>query len=173
MSTNARRRILVVDDHPDAADVAAVLLRMAGYETAVAFDGLEAVEVARAFKPDLVLMDIDMPNMDGYGAARVLRQEHARHLILIAHTGRTTPADVQAALDAGFDRHVSKPLMGEALCDLVDMFLAEKTAQAGHSGRCITEPGDLAPKVRKSGAKHASPNGHGLTGRSGKAAPKC
>lgn len=152
MSMKTRRRILVVDDHPDAADVTAELLRIAGYDAAVAFDGLEAVEVSRAFKPDLVLMDIDMPHMDGYAAARALRQEHTgSRLILIAHTGRTTPADVQEALDAGFDRHVSKPLMGEALCDLVGMFFAKQATQPGHSpGHCIEEPGDLAPNARES-----------------------
>jgi CheY-like chemotaxis protein len=126
MSMNGRRRrILVADDLRDAADMVVELLRLQGYDAQAAYDGLHAVELARSFKPDLALLDIDMPVMDGYVAAKLLRQEQSRGapLVLIAHTGRTTPADARTALQAGFDRHIAKPLVGDLLCELVAAYL--------------------------------------------------
>ena len=121
----AKRKVLVADDHPDSADVTAELLRIAGFEAVATYDGLQAVQAARVFKPDLALLDIDMPGMDGYATARALRQAQTpgTRLVLIAYTGRTTHLDAELAHEAGFDRHVAKPLSGQALCDLIAAFL--------------------------------------------------
>ena len=152
MRTNTRRwKILVVDDYPDAADMTAHLLRLEGYEVAAAYHGLQAVEVARDFNPDLVLLDINMPIMDGYAAAKTLRREQpsGKNLVLIAHTANSTPSDVQSAIEAGFDRHVSKPVRGEALFSLIEAYLPQSTAH-------VARPSD-APKE--------SPQGHGDSDR--------
>lgn len=128
MNMNPRpRRILVADDYPDAADITVELLRLAGYEAVSAYDGLQALEVARTFRPDLIILDIDMPVMDGYATARALRRAQAPgdRLVLIAHTGRTAPSDERDAAEAGFDRQVKKPLIGQELCDLVAACLTD------------------------------------------------
>jgi CheY-like chemotaxis protein len=125
-------KILVVDDYPDAVDLMGDLLRLEGYEVATAHHGLQGLEVARAFRPDLVLLDINMPVMDGLSAARALRAEQApgTRLILIAQTAHSLPSDVQAALDAGFDRHVRKPVPADALLDLIEAYLPRAGASA-------------------------------------------
>jgi len=109
------------------------LLRLAGYDAAAAYDGLQAIETARAFKPDLAILDIDMPGMNGYETARRLRQEQrtGSRLVLVAHTGRTMPSDVQLAREAGFDRHLAKPLVGTQLCELVAAFLQGQPPELG------------------------------------------
>src|SRR5215207_3369735 len=115
-------RLLVVDDSPDAADTTAELLRLDGYDVAVAYDGAQAVEVAARSRPRLVLMDITMPALDGYSAARELRRIEPREepLVLVALTSRATPEEVDRAIDAGFDLHLPKPLFGQALSEVVD-----------------------------------------------------
>lgn len=126
MNMNTRRRkIIVADDYPDAADTMVELLRLAGYEAASAYDGQQALELARTFRPDLVILDIDMPVLDGYATARAFRKEQApgSRVVLIAYTARTQPSDERDALEAGFDRHVKKPLIGQELCDLIDAYL--------------------------------------------------
>ena len=126
MSRN-RPKILVADDYPDAADATVELLRIYGYEAVSAYNGVHVLEVARTFRPHLIILDIDMPLMDGLAAARALRKQQAPgvRLGLIAHTGRCLPSDERAAFDAGFDMHVKKPLLGHDLCDLVAAFLSE------------------------------------------------
>ena len=127
------RRILVADDHHDAADTTAELLRInAGYEVKVAYDGREAVEVARAFHPEAVILDINMPVMDGYQAARILRDEQAAddRLLLVALTGCSLPDDAQKASAAGFDYHLRKPLMDMKLFEMLDSFFDGATVAA-------------------------------------------
>lgn len=126
-------RILVVDDHHDAADTTAELFRMYGsYEVQAAYNGKEAVEVARSFCPDVVVLDLNMPVMDGYEAAKLLRGEQApqSRLLLVAMTGRSEPEDIERAATVGFDHHFCKPLTGLKLFDLVASFFAEATAPA-------------------------------------------
>ena len=134
-----RRKILVADDLPDAADITVELLRLAGYDAAAAYDGLQAIEAARVFRPDLAILDIDMPGMNGYETARRLRQQQrpGSRLVLIAHMGRTTPSDVQLALDAGFDRHLGKPLAGTHLCDLIAAFVEDQPSELGQGSHEI------------------------------------
>ena len=114
------RRILVVDDNRDSAESLATLLRLNGNETRTAFDGLEAVEAASAFRPDMVLLDLGLPKLNGFEAARRLRQEPwAKGLILVAMTGWGQDADRQKTKDAGFDAHLVKPVDHAQLAKLL------------------------------------------------------
>lgn len=122
------QKILVVDDYHDAADTTADLFRISGkYEVKTAYDGKEAVELSRSFRPAVVVLDINMPVMDGYQVARLLRDEQdpATKLLLVAMTGRTQADDMERAAAAGFDHHFSKPLMDRALFDFVASFFNE------------------------------------------------
>jgi PAS domain S-box-containing protein len=103
------RRVLVVDDNPDAAESLADLLRMLGHSVEVAYDGPMAIERARANPPDVVLCDIGLPGMSGYDVAQALRATAAERMRLIALSGYAQPEDVKHAIEAGFDVHVAKP----------------------------------------------------------------
>jgi CheY-like chemotaxis protein len=125
-SSAHKRKILVVDDNRDAADTLSMLLDFLGYETRTAYDGQQGVDVATAFQPDLVILDINMPVMDGYEAARMLRNARGTsRAVLVALTARATPNDRAAALQAGFDYHVVKPVDGAGLAELVGTATAE------------------------------------------------
>jgi CheY-like chemotaxis protein len=114
------RRILVVDDNRDAADSLVMMLRMMGHETATAYDGIEAVQAAAAFRPDVVLLDIGLPKMNGYEAARHIRkQPWGSGMALIALTGWGQEGDKRRALEAGFDHHLTKPVEVVALERLI------------------------------------------------------
>jgi CheY-like chemotaxis protein len=109
-------RILVVDDNRDAADSMVMMLRMTGHETEIAYDGLEAVQAAAAFRPDIVLLDIGLPKMNGYEVARHIRsQPWGKGMALIALTGWGQEEDKRRALEAGFDHHLTKPVEAVAL----------------------------------------------------------
>jgi PAS domain S-box-containing protein len=103
-------RVLVVDDHVDAAESLALVLKAQGHEVRTAHDGVSALEVARAYQPDVVLLDIGLPRMDGYEVARRLRsQTDLQDALLIAVTGYGQEEDRRQAAAAGFDAHLIKP----------------------------------------------------------------
>jgi CheY-like chemotaxis protein len=105
------RRILVVDDNEDASDILAEALRDVGHDVRVAADGLSALAAAAEFAPEVVLLDIGLPVMDGYEVARQLRQRtQARPPRLLAVTGYGQEKDRARALAAGFDDHIVKPI---------------------------------------------------------------
>jgi signal transduction histidine kinase/BarA-like signal transduction histidine kinase len=105
------KRILVVDDNVDAADTLEALLDMDGFEVTTAYDGLAAVAAAASTLPDVVVMDIGMPGLDGYEAAREIRQQpRGKNVVLIALTGWGQATDKQRASHAGFDHHLVKPV---------------------------------------------------------------
>lgn len=107
----ASRRVLIVEDNVDAARTLEEALRMEGYEIVVTHSGQQALDAARTFRPEVVLCDIGLPDMDGHEIARRLRAEpHSATSILIALTGYASPADRQQAASAGFDLHLAKPL---------------------------------------------------------------
>jgi CheY-like chemotaxis protein len=109
-------RVLVADDNRDAADSLAALLRLLGNEVTVAYDGEEAIQAATAFRPHVILLDIGMPRVDGYGAAREIRNDPAaRHVKIVALTGWGQDEDRQRVREAGFDAHLVKPAELEAL----------------------------------------------------------
>lgn len=106
-----RQRVLVVDDNRDAADTLATMLRMMGQEVQIAYDGVEAIAAAASFCPDVVLMDIGMPKLNGYDAAGQIRQRSwGKNLTLVALTGWGQQQDRRRSAEAGFDRHLVKPV---------------------------------------------------------------
>ena len=114
--TSAPRRILVVDDNTDGVASLSMLLAMIGHETATAFDGFEAISVAQKFKPHIVLLDLDLPKLDGYEACRRIRgEEWGKTMMLVAVTGLGGEEDRMKSLEAGFDMHLVKPVSAETL----------------------------------------------------------
>jgi PAS domain S-box-containing protein len=114
------RRVLVVDDNRDAADSLAMLLRMLGHEVQTAGDGVEAVQAAAAFRSDFVILDIGLPRMDGYEAARRIREEaRGREIVLVALTGWGQEDDRRRSHEAGFDHHLTKPVALSSLQELL------------------------------------------------------
>jgi two-component system CheB/CheR fusion protein len=112
----ASRRVLVVDDNVDAADSLAILLRMAGYAVHIAYDGPETLKMVRAFRPDVILLDIGLPGMDGYEVARELKKmPEMERCILVAVTGYARDDDRRRAQEAGFHFHLTKPINHESL----------------------------------------------------------
>jgi signal transduction histidine kinase/ligand-binding sensor protein len=109
------RRILVVDDNRDAADCLATMLELGGHEVHLAHDGVEAIERARAVRPDLILLDIGLPKFNGYEAARRIREHCGRSTLLVALTGWGQDEDRRQSREAGFDAHMTKPLDLDAL----------------------------------------------------------
>jgi PAS domain S-box-containing protein len=104
-------RVLLADDNKDALDSLAMLLKLAHHDVRVAHNGRAALSVAKAFRPDIALLDIGMPDLDGYGVARALRREPwAAGIRLVALTGWGQEEDKQRASDAGFDHHLTKPV---------------------------------------------------------------
>jgi len=116
----AARRVLVVDDNRDGADSMAMLLRLHGYDVQVAYDGLEGVEAALAHAPDVVLCDIGLPTLDGFGVAKALR-DHPRTAgaSLIAITAYGSEQTKSLCQEAGFDRHFTKPVDFTVLAGLL------------------------------------------------------
>jgi PAS domain S-box-containing protein len=108
---DSKLRILVVDDNRDAAESLAMMLKLWGHETSTAFDGLAAQDAAEAFRPDVILLDIGMPVLNGYDACRRLRtRDWARQVAIVALTGWGQEDDRQRSREAGFDHHLVKPV---------------------------------------------------------------
>jgi len=114
------RRILVVDDNRDAATSLTMLLKVTGNETQTAHDGLEAIEVAAAFRPEVVLLDISLPKLSGHDVCRRIRQQSwGKNIVLVALTGWGQAEDRRLSKEAGFDHHMVKPLDFAALMSLL------------------------------------------------------
>jgi two-component system, chemotaxis family, CheB/CheR fusion protein len=110
------RRVLIVDDNEDAANALAMVLQLSGHETASVYTAADALEHAAVFKPDVVLLDIGLPGMDGYEVAQRLRElPGLRGIKLVAVTGYGRSDDRLRARDAGFDDHLTKPVEFEVL----------------------------------------------------------
>lgn len=117
---SASRRVLIADDNHDAAVSLSMLLQALGHDTRVVHDGIEALEEAELFQPDIVLLDIGMPRLDGYETARKMKSRPwAAATRIVAVTGWGQETDRQRAKEAGFDRHFVKPVNLEALKELV------------------------------------------------------
>jgi CheY-like chemotaxis protein/signal transduction histidine kinase len=125
-------RVLVVDDNLDAAESVGRYFELEGHEVKLAGDGLEALDVASAYLPEVVVLDIGLPALDGYEVARRLRQRPAtRHAFLVALTGYGQRDDRQRADSAGFDRHFVKPADPQALLSAVHVWLGEADERHG------------------------------------------
>jgi PAS domain S-box-containing protein len=110
------RRILVADDNRDTADTLAMMLRLAGHEVHAVHDGQQAVEAAAWFRPDVALLDIGMPKLNGFDAARSIREQPwGKDMVLVAITGWGQEEDKRRATEAGFDHHLTKPVDPAAL----------------------------------------------------------
>ena len=111
-----RRRILVVDDNVDAATTLALMLELMGNDAQSANSARAALEIAETFRPDAIVLDIGMPNMNGYEAARRIRQRPwGKNVTLVALTGWGQEKDRQLANEAGFDAHLMKPAAPEEI----------------------------------------------------------
>ena len=121
VETANRRRVLVVDDNNDQAESLAFLLNLMGHETRLAHDGEAALEVAADFEPEVALIDIGLPRLNGYEVARRLRQQpRLRNAVLVAQTGWGQESDRARSHEAGFDHHLIKPVAPEVLADIID-----------------------------------------------------
>ena len=115
-----RRRVLVVDDNKDAADSLAHVLKLLGDEVRTAYDGEAGIETAEGFRPDVVLLDIGMPKLNGYDACRRIREQAwGREIVMVAMTGWGQEEDQRRSLDAGFSAHLVKPVDNEILQKLM------------------------------------------------------
>jgi CheY-like chemotaxis protein len=105
-----QKRVLIVDDNVDAADSLLLLLKDTGHIVTSAHDGHSALRIARSLRPDVVLLDIGLPGLDGYQVARQLRQEFGAQMVIVAVTGLGSDPDRESAIEAGFDYHLLKPV---------------------------------------------------------------
>ncbi len=129
-------RVLVVDDNEDAANTLADILRLTGHHAEVAFSGAKALQAATDLDVDLVLLDIGLPDMDGFEVARRLRRVVRRGSRLVAVTGYGTAEDRRRSLEAGFDEHVVKPVMSETIDAVIHR---AQSANAAHGIESVVD----------------------------------
>jgi CheY-like chemotaxis protein len=123
--TAAARTILVVEDNPLNLELASELLRISGYRVVQARTAEEGIQLARAERPNLILLDVRLPGMDGLAAVRVLKRDaDTQHIPTIAMTAQAMKGDEEAALAAGFDAYVTKPIDTRAFPQTVARWLA-------------------------------------------------
>lgn len=128
-------RILVVDDNRDSSDTLALLLQLSGYVTRTAHDGLEAVSAAADFDPDLILLDIGLPGMNGYEACRTIRERpRGKDVAIVALTGWGQDEDRRMSEEAGFDGHIVKPVDIVDLESLIGDTIKKRAARSGRVG---------------------------------------
>jgi CheY-like chemotaxis protein/anti-sigma regulatory factor (Ser/Thr protein kinase) len=119
--TSARGcRILVAEDNADAADMMRLMLEVKGHDVRVAADGVQAVALAQTFRPQIAFLDIGMPRMDGYAAARRIRELMRDRVLLVALTGWGQDEDKRRSREAGFDHHLTKPPEPDLLDRLIE-----------------------------------------------------
>jgi CheY-like chemotaxis protein len=109
-------RVLIVEDNPDGRETLRVLLELLGHQVQVAVDGAQGIQKALAWHPEVALVDIGLPRLDGFQVARRLRIVFGQRIFLIAQTGYGRPEDRRHGLAAGFDAYLVKPLSLEDLC---------------------------------------------------------
>jgi two-component system, chemotaxis family, CheB/CheR fusion protein len=130
-----KRRVLAVDDNVDAANTMAMLLGIAGHEVRTAYDGSAALAAAQAYGPEIVLLDIGLPGMDGYEVARRLRAiPELERCVLVALTGYGQEEDRRRSSAAGFDYHLVKPVDPQSLTELLSACLPSNGASASFGG---------------------------------------
>lgn len=123
----SKGRILVVEDNMDNYELVRFVLERAGYDVFLAMNGRDGVAAARLQKPDLILTDLTMPEMDGWAAAEKLKaDEITRSIPLYALSAHTLPSDRKRALEAGCDGYISKPIHMAGFLDVVERALGRK-----------------------------------------------
>jgi CheY-like chemotaxis protein/two-component sensor histidine kinase len=154
LTTAVSRRVLVVDDNEDALHTLSKLVAFEGNEVAEARDGLEAIDVAERFLPEVILMDLGMPNLNGYEAARRIRREPwGLGIVLIATTGWGQEEDRRRTKEAGFDYHLVKPIEPDELCKLLEALAPRRLADVAPA----REPFHVSEPAAGDGIR----NGHG------------
>jgi CheY-like chemotaxis protein len=114
------RRVLVVDDNRDAAESLAMFLKLSGHVVSTAYDGMEAMETAERFQPEIMLLDLGMPKLNGYEVCRRIRErEWGKHVLIFAQTGWGQEDDKNRTREAGFDGHLVKPVDPMSIIKLV------------------------------------------------------
>jgi CheY-like chemotaxis protein len=146
-AAGTRCRVLVVDDNHDAAEAAAVFLSLAGHEVKAVGDGVEALTSAPVFAPDVVVLDIGLPLMDGYEVARRLRElPQTRASLLVALTGYGQQGDRERAQGAGFDHHLTKPAEPDQLLALIDTWRTGHAAATQASAQARADAREVTPR---------------------------
>jgi CheY-like chemotaxis protein len=113
-------RIVVTDDNEDSASSMAGALRALGHEVRMAFDGTQCIDVCRSFEPEVLLLDIGMPRLNGYDTARIIRMEPwGAGMLIVAMTGWGQEEDRKRGVHAGFDHHLVKPVDFDALAGIL------------------------------------------------------
>ncbi|PYR94883.1 MAG: response regulator [Acidobacteria bacterium] len=135
-TTRAQPLVLVVEDYPDAREMYAAYLQFSGFEVAEATNGLEAVEMAETLMPDIILMDLALPRMDGWEATRRLKgNDRTRHIPVVALTGHALAGHAEGARQAGCDAFVTKPCLPDALVAEIKRLLESPPRSAEDAGR--------------------------------------
>ncbi|HEY7498087.1 MAG TPA: response regulator [Vicinamibacterales bacterium] len=122
--------VLVVEDYQDAREMYAAYLQFSGYRVAEAANGLEALEKTRELMPDIILMDLALPKMDGWEATRRLKaDERTRHIPIVALTGHALAGHAEGARQAGCDAFVTKPCLPDALVTEIQRMLSVRRGE--------------------------------------------
>ena len=120
----AKKRILVIEDNHDIHELVRFLLEKAGHDVLAAFDGVVGVKLANEEKPDLILLDLAIPELDGWGVAKKVRENpELQETPVVALTAVTMPDELQRALDAGCNGYISKPINVENFQKRVEEYL--------------------------------------------------
>ena len=136
----SKGNILVVEDNMDNYELVRFILERAGYDVFLAMNGRDGVAAARLQKPDLILMDLTMPEMDGWLAAERLKADEATKLIpLYALTAHALPSERKRALEAGCDGYVSKPIHMAGFLELIEGALGQREKKMQRTSRKINE----------------------------------
>ncbi|HEX7475701.1 MAG TPA: response regulator [Dehalococcoidales bacterium] len=127
--------VLIVDDDPNSMKLTYDLLNVCGYTTLAAVNGLQAVEMAKSHIPDLILMDIQLPLMDGLSATRLIKADIAtRDIPIIAATAYAMKGDEEKVIEAGCSGYITKPIDIQVLSSTVDKYLANKNTESFSKG---------------------------------------
>src|SRR5215203_1704686 len=128
MNVTTQPLVLVVEDYQDAREMYAAYLQFSGYRVAEATNGIEAIDQARELMPDIILMDLALPKMDGWEATRRLKMdETTRHIPIVALTGHALAGHAEGARQAGCDAFVTKPCLPDALVAAIQRMLSSRS----------------------------------------------
>ena len=134
--------VLVVEDYQDAREMYAAYLQFSGFRVAEATNGVEAIEKTVELIPDIILMDLALPKMDGWEATRRLKMdERTRHIPVVALTGHALAGHAEGARLAGCDSFVTKPCLPDALVAEIQRMLASRKAESGGGRRPVRQTG--------------------------------
>ncbi|MEW6287719.1 MAG: response regulator [Chloroflexota bacterium] len=132
----SKGRILIVEDNMDNYELVRLVLERAGYDVFLAVNGRDGVDAARAQKPDLILLDMGLPEMDGWNAAQTLKSSaETKNIPLYALTAHTLPHERKRAIQAGCDGYVAKPIHMKGFLEIVEQALLAARLKRGEPGQ--------------------------------------